>query len=94
MPLSLDPGNVIQFFTFLSPILISSFFVLQSFMDADIKALVWLFGQILAWGIGMGAKFGFHSIDNGKVAANGNHMDLLKSSPIYKNFYEKQIRRD
>ena len=33
-------------------------------------------------------------IDNGKVAANGNHMDLLKSSPIYKNFYEKQIRRD
>ena len=33
-------------------------------------------------------------IDNGKVVANGNHIDLLKSSPIYKNFYEKQIRRD
>ena len=68
MPLASDPGNVIQFFTFLSPILISSFFVLQSFMDTDIKAMVWLVGQILAWGLGMGAKFGFHSIDNGKVA--------------------------
>ena len=63
MPLSLDPGNVIQFFTFLSPILISSFFVLQSFMNADIKAMVWLVGQILAWGMGMAFKFGFHSID-------------------------------
>ena len=33
-------------------------------------------------------------IDNGKVVANGNHEDLLKNSSIYKNFYEKQIKRD
>ena len=32
-------------------------------------------------------------IDNGKVVANGNHEDLLKNSSIYKNFYEKQIKR-
>jgi hypothetical protein len=67
MAIGMDPGNVIQFFTFLSPILISSFFVLQSFMNADIKAMVWLVGQILAWGIGMATKFAFHAIDNGKV---------------------------
>jgi len=33
-------------------------------------------------------------IDGGKVIADGNHENLLKNSPIYKNFYEKQIRRN
>jgi ATP-binding cassette, subfamily B, bacterial MsbA len=32
-------------------------------------------------------------IDNGKVADQGKHDDLLISSDIYKNFYEKQIRK-
>ena len=33
-------------------------------------------------------------IDNGTVVDNGTHKDLLKNSKIYKNFYEKQVRRD
>ena len=33
-------------------------------------------------------------IDNGEVAGEGKHDKLLNSSKIYKNFYEKQIRRD
>ena len=32
-------------------------------------------------------------IDNGKVADSGNHDDLLLKSPLYKNFYEKQIQK-
>tara|TARA_Y100001970_G_scaffold288792_1_gene417076 strand:- start:12650 stop:14392 length:1743 start_codon:yes stop_codon:yes gene_type:complete len=32
-------------------------------------------------------------IDNGKVVGEGKHDDLLQSSEIYKNFYNKQIRR-
>ena len=32
-------------------------------------------------------------IDNGKVVGEGKHNDLLNTSDIYKNFYEKQIRR-
>ena len=32
-------------------------------------------------------------IDSGKVLDNGNHEDLLVSSKLYKNFYEKQMRR-
>ena len=32
-------------------------------------------------------------IDNGKIAGQGKHDDLLISSDIYKNFYEKQIRK-
>ena len=31
-------------------------------------------------------------IDSGKVVANGNHEELMKSSSIYKNFYDKQIK--
>jgi ATP-binding cassette, subfamily B, bacterial MsbA len=33
-------------------------------------------------------------IDDGKVVSEGNHDDLLKSSSVYKNFYEKQIRKE
>ena len=32
-------------------------------------------------------------IDNGEVADSGNHDDLLIKSPLYKNFYEKQIQK-
>jgi len=33
-------------------------------------------------------------IDAGNVVANGKHDKLLKSSELYKNFYEKQIRKE
>ena len=33
-------------------------------------------------------------IDSGKVVGSGAHEKLLLDSPIYKNFYEKQIRKD
>ncbi len=33
-------------------------------------------------------------IDHGKIVADGNHEHLLKNSKIYKNFYEKQLRKD
>ena len=33
-------------------------------------------------------------IDNGDVVDSGTHKNLLESSKIYKNFYEKQVRRD
>mgnify|MGYP001420158119 FL=1 len=33
-------------------------------------------------------------IDSGKVAAEGDHSTLLKTSETYKNFYKKQLRKD
>ena len=33
-------------------------------------------------------------VENGKIAAKGNHEELLQKSEIYKNFYEKQLRKD
>ena len=33
-------------------------------------------------------------VDDGEIAAEGNHQELLQKSEIYKNFYEKQLRKD
>ena len=33
-------------------------------------------------------------IDHGEVIAEGNHKELLLNSPVYKNFYDKQIQKD
>ena len=33
-------------------------------------------------------------IDHGKVLGEGSHKELLLSSPVYKNFYDKQIRKE
>ncbi len=33
-------------------------------------------------------------IDDGKIVADGNHENLIKNSKIYKNFYEKQLKKD
>jgi subfamily B ATP-binding cassette protein MsbA len=33
-------------------------------------------------------------IESGKVVGQGKHEELLKNSPVYKNFYDKQIRKD
>ena len=33
-------------------------------------------------------------IDNGNVVGEGKHDELLNSSKVYKNFYEKQIRKE
>ena len=32
-------------------------------------------------------------IDGGKILGSGTHDELLKTSNIYKNFYEKQIKK-
>ena len=33
-------------------------------------------------------------LDQGQIVDEGNHEDLIKKSIIYKNFYEKQLRKD
>ena len=33
-------------------------------------------------------------INNGSVIDEGSHEKLIKNSKIYKNFYEKQVRKD
>ena len=33
-------------------------------------------------------------LEKGKVIASGRHEELVKNSPVYKNFYEKQLRKD
>ncbi len=33
-------------------------------------------------------------VDNGNIVAEGNHKDLINKSSTYKNFYDKQLRKD
>ena len=33
-------------------------------------------------------------VDDGKIVAEGNHKELLQKSDTYKNFYDKQLRKD
>ena len=33
-------------------------------------------------------------VENGEIVASGMHDKLLDNSEIYKNFYEKQLRKD
>ena len=33
-------------------------------------------------------------LEKGRVIASGKHDDLVKNSEVYKNFYEKQLRKD
>ena len=33
-------------------------------------------------------------VDQGKIVTSGNHQELLTKSEIYKNFYDKQLRKD
>ena len=33
-------------------------------------------------------------VDNGIILDHGNHKELINNSKIYKNFYEKQLRKD
>ncbi len=33
-------------------------------------------------------------VDQGKIVGEGNHKNLLETSEIYKNFYQKQLRKD
>ncbi len=33
-------------------------------------------------------------VDQGKIVTTGNHQELLAKSEIYKNFYDKQLRKD
>jgi subfamily B ATP-binding cassette protein MsbA len=33
-------------------------------------------------------------VDDGKIVAEGNHKELIQKSETYKNFYDKQLRKD
>jgi len=66
MALSLDIVNILQFYTFLSPIFISVFLLLQSTMKGDVKGIIWMFGSLVAWMVGMGFKSLFKTQDDAR----------------------------
>jgi len=66
MAIALNVVNVLEFYTFLSPILISVFLLFQSAMKGDVKGIIWMFGSLIAWMVGMVVKSIFHTQDNSR----------------------------
>lgn len=62
MAIKLSINNVIIFVTSLLPILIGSFFIINSFFNFDLKGLIWLIGLLLASGISMLLKNSMHQL--------------------------------
>ena len=60
--IKLSINNVIIFVTSLLPILIGSFFIINSFFNYDLKGLIWLIGLLLASGISMLLKNAGHGL--------------------------------
>ena len=52
MPLSLDPGNIMKFATYFSPIFIPSFLLVTSAIEANLKGLAYIVGLMFTYGIG------------------------------------------
>ena len=48
---------------------------------------------MIATKIGATVDNKIYVINDGQVAGEGKHEELLVNSKIYKNFYEKQIKR-
>ena len=53
MALTFTLDNIMKFFTYISPIFISSFLLLQSAMDWNLKGLVYLIGICLSYIVGI-----------------------------------------
>jgi hypothetical protein len=66
MAISLDVVNVLEFYTFLSPIFISVFLLFQSAMKGDLKGIIWMFGSLIAWMVGMAFKSMFNKQDDSR----------------------------
>ena len=81
MPISPTPSNIIEFFAYMSPIIISSFLVLQSFFNGDIKALIWLIGSLFTWLIGMAVKFTFFTLDENSIKSALDSGTAVKDLP-------------
>ena len=61
MPLHPSPGNIIKFITLLSPFILTSYLVLESFFRQDLKGLIFLAGGFLASFIGLLMRLLFKS---------------------------------
>ena len=53
MPMHPSPSNIIKFITLLSPFMLTSYLVLESFFRQDLKGLIFLAGGVLASFLGL-----------------------------------------
>ena len=69
MALAFSASNLLQFYTFISPIFISLFLLLKSTMEYNMKGIVYIIGLLINYVIGMLIKTVFYGMDRSKIAA-------------------------
>ena len=67
MALTFSLENIIKFFTYISPIFISGFLLVQSAMDWNLKGLVYLIGLCISYLFGLLLKTVFWQLDGRRV---------------------------
>lgn len=95
MALAFSVTNILQFFTFISPIFITGFLLFQSAMQFNIKGLVYLLGVIISYFIGILVKTFFYKTGNPrflrKLIANDIPLhpgQIAKGLPDYCSVFE------
>ena len=84
MPLTFSANNILQFYTFISPIFISSFLLLKSTMDYNIRGVIYLVGLLVNYITGMGIKSIFHNYDS--TAVSQGRKGQFQRTPVRKNW--------
>ena len=69
MALAFSASNLLQFYTFISPIFISLFLLLKSTMEYNMKGIVYIIGVLINYVIGMLIKTIFYGMDRSKISS-------------------------
>tara|TARA_B100001057_G_scaffold142372_1_gene142078 strand:- start:145 stop:804 length:660 start_codon:yes stop_codon:yes gene_type:complete len=81
MALTFTLDNIMKFFTYISPIFISSFLLIQSAMDWNLKGLVYLFGICLTYIFGILLKTMFWQLDGRRIGGKWSRKPFRINTP-------------
>jgi len=81
MALTFTLDNIMKFFTYISPIFISSFLLLQSAMDWNLKGLVYLIGICLSYIFGILFKTLFWQLDGRRIGGKWSRKPFRINTP-------------
>ena len=81
MALKFTLSNILQFYTFISPIFISIFLLLRSTMDYNIKGIIYLTGLLVNYIIGMATKSLFFGMDSNSI--QNNRKPQFQRTPLH-----------
>ena len=91
--LSIDPGNIINLFVLLGPLLISTFFILYSCFQGTAAGIYWLIGVLFSqWGIGLCVRTIFATAMQKK--ADSSFRKFINEGKTSKDAYNEMTKKE